>query len=106
MIQSFKMNEAKNNCSPLVSQFIVADCSPLVGQELVKLVQDRSNIQTIYFFKRNPIFPKNWISWALLGTRFEKSDFSKKIGFLGHFWAHDLKNPIFPKNRISWALSG
>jgi hypothetical protein len=31
------------------------------------LVQDRSNIQTIYkfgFFKRNPIFPKNRISWA------------------------------------------
>jgi hypothetical protein len=41
-----------------------------------------------YFSKglRNPIFPKNRISWALLGTRFEKSDFSK-----------DLRNPIFPK---------
>jgi hypothetical protein len=43
-----------------------------------------------------------FISWARLGTRFEKSDFSKKIGFLEHL-GHGLKNPIFPKNRISWA---
>jgi hypothetical protein len=48
---------------------------------------------------KNPIFPKNRISWAAdffvifwagLGTLFEKSDFSKKSdflgsGFLGHF---------------------
>jgi hypothetical protein len=33
-------------------------------------------------FKRNPIFPKNRISWVV--------------------WAHSLINPIFPKNRISW----
>jgi hypothetical protein len=37
-------------------------------------------------FKRNPIFPKNRISWVRLGTQFEKSDFSKKSDFLGTFW--------------------
>jgi hypothetical protein len=48
---------------------------------------------------RNPIFPKNRISWAPW-ARFEKSDFSQKIS-----WAprHGLRNPIFHKNRISWA---
>jgi len=28
-------NDAKNNCSPLVGQFIVGDCSSLVGQFIV-----------------------------------------------------------------------
>jgi hypothetical protein len=39
---------------------------------------------------RNPIFPKNRISWV------------PDLFFIS--WAHGFKfrNPIFPKNRISW----
>jgi hypothetical protein len=63
---------------------------------------------------RNPIFPKNRISWAPW-ARFEKSDFSQKIGFLGHLGrfeklghlGHGFRNPIFPKKSDflgAWAL--
>jgi hypothetical protein len=49
---------------------------------------------------RNPIFPKNRISWTI-------NPFIPVIRcteFSGHVWA-GLRNPIFPKNRISWTIN-